>query len=489
MRTSSSRSSFLSASRVAKPVLAVSAVALVVTLAASCGGGGGQSNPPLPNVVITTLHQFLDVGERYLLDGSQTTDPNNEGGSLDDMTPTWRLISGGDDATVFDDHCEQNFGEICTENDNDHCSNDTNRYCHVDADCEDFGTCDLNSGTSSPDCTTGICGLELGNTLWQATFLANVAGPYNVRLSVIGSKSNGTKNIILDTYPSLYLAGSLIQFGGTKGGLLGPVADAAEYAPGASQGTPNPITGDLVVIDDSIGVLRVFDLITGDIIGSFGESDRFVNEPSALTFSAANGRLYVAQKNGDVLMFDGTTGLLVGSFGNVGLSPRAIRFSPTTGDLLVVGGIPGSGVKAFSADGTALGVLGDTATDVTTPVDLDFVGEEGDLVIADSAGRVVRCDSEGTDCGQFSAEADSLLPAGSPSAIVVNPSSEHTDNDVIIADPVNERVIACDSDGNDCSVFGDTEGQDSTYTDVFFAPGTAPTTTTSTSTTTTTTLN
>jgi hypothetical protein len=489
VRTSSSRPSFLSASRVATPVLVASAVALVVTLAASCGGGGGQSNPPLPNVVITALHQFVDVGERYFLDGTQTTDPNNEGGSVDDLEFSWRLISGGDENTKFDDHCQDDYDQICDENADDHCSNDTDRICNADSDCEDFGTCDLNSGTSSPDCDTGICGLEEGAILSKASFLANVAGPFDVRLSVVGSDSAGAKNMIVDTYPSLYVVGSIVQFGGTEGALVGPVADADVFAAGASEGTPNPATGDLVIIDDNVGVLRVFDLRTGKIKGSFGESDRFVNEPAALTFSNADGRLYVAQKNGKVLMFDGATGLLVGEFGNVGPNPEAMRFSPTTGNLLVVASVPGSGVKAFASNGTPLGVLGDTDTDVIEPVDIDFVGENSDLLIADRIGRVVRCDGDGTDCGQFAVEADNLLPLGSPSAIVVNPSAEYTENDVMIADPVNGRVIACDSDGVDCSIFGDTEELDSEFKDIFFAPSAAPTTTTSTSTTTTTTLN
>jgi hypothetical protein len=61
---------------------------------------------------------------------------------------------------------------------------------------------------------------------------------------------------------------------------------------------------------------------------------------------------------------------------------------------------------------------------------------------------------------------------------------------VLVSDPIGQRVIACDEDGDNCETFGETDDSDvqSNYLDLFFSPGTPPTTTTSTSTTTTTTL-
>src|SRR5262249_17968777 len=150
------------------------------------------------------------------LDGSNSTDPN---GDSSKMTFLWLLISGGEN-TKFDDHCKENFDEICTSNSDDHCSNDETRFCHTDSVFQNFVTCALNSGTTSPDCTTGICQLGLGGTNAIATLNANVAGPYGVRLTAIGSKSNGTKTITLNTFPSLYVVGSLFQFGGTEGALV-----------------------------------------------------------------------------------------------------------------------------------------------------------------------------------------------------------------------------------------------------------------------------
>ena len=59
---------------------------------------------------------------------------------------------------------------------------------------------------------------------------------------------------------------------------------------------------------------------------------------------------------------------------------------------------------------------------------------------------------------------------------------------MLIADRVSSYVVACTIDGAACDVFGDTEGQDSEYLDILFAPVVTPTPDTTTSTTTTTTL-
>ncbi len=461
--------------------------ALAVTgalVAGGCGSGGSQKNPPLPDVVIRAVAQFVDVGQRYELDGSESTDPNGDAASL---TFRWRLIAGGQD-TSFDDHCKDDFAEICVTNSDDPCSQDPSKFCNDNTDCGGFGVCQTNKGTSSPDCSTGICNIGLGDENPQATMVANVPGPFTVRLTAVGAKSNGTGTMILDTYPSLYVVGSLFAFGGTQGGAVGEVADAAEFASGAVKGAANPANGDLVIIDAAIGALRVFDLHTGAILGSFGESDRFVTDPTALAFRSDNGRLYVAQSDGSVLIFDGTSGLLVSNFGNVGANPTAMAFAPETGDLLVVNGVAGSGVQVFGSDGSSKGVLGETASEVAEPIDIDLLGDPATtLLIADSTGGVVSCGIDGNDCGPFG-NVSGMLAAGSPSALAVNPSFAHTDNAVLIADPVGKRVIACNESGDNCDTFGDTADLESDYSDVFFAPSTAPTTTTTLPATTTTTL-
>ncbi|MBI5505863.1 MAG: hypothetical protein HY899_13790 [Deltaproteobacteria bacterium] len=463
----------------------IAALAVAGALAAGgCGSGGSQDNPPLPDVVIRAVAQFLDVGQRYQLDGSDSTDPNGDSSKL---TYRWRLISGGPD-TKFDDHCKDDFEQICFTNSDDPCSDDAESFCHDNADCGEFGVCQTNKGTTSPDCTTGICNIGLGAENAQATMLANVAGPFTVRLTAVGASSNGTGTMILDTYPSLYVVGSLFEFGGTQGGAVGEVADAAEFAAGAVKGAADPVNGNLVVIDAAIGALRVFDVHTGAILGSFGESDRFVTDPTALAFRADNSRLYVAQSDGDVLIFDAATGLLISTFGNVGANPTALAFAAESGDLLVVNGAAGSGVRVFGADGSGKGVLGETASEVAEPIDVDLLGDPATaLLVADATGGVVKCGIDGNDCGPFGNVGDMLVD-GSPSALAVNPSSADTDNEVLIADPVGKRVIACDASGENCETFGDTADLESDYNDVFFAPSAAPTTTTTLPEATTTTL-
>jgi hypothetical protein len=453
--------------------------------AANCGGGGNQSNPPPPDVVIDAEADLVDVGQRFELDATASTDPN---GPSEDLTFAWRFIDGGDDDTKFDDHCRADFEEICFTNDDDTCSNAPDTFCNSDDDCPGIGTCNTNSGTTSPDCTTGICGIDEGDELDMATFIANVAGPFTIRVTGVGAESNGTETRVFDTFPSLFLIDTIWQFGGTEGALLGEFEEASEFAEDASEGASNPIDGNLVVIDDDIGILRVFDLRSGEALGAFGESDRFVDDPVAIAFHPDNDRLFVAEAGGRVLQFDSTTGLLVNVFTDVGPGAVSMKFSPETGHLLVVYGDAGSGVREFDEDGTSLGVLGETDTAVGEPVDLEFLGD--DLLIADNTGRVVLCNEDGEDCQAFSGDLDDMLSTGSPSSIAVNPSAEFTDNDVLVADPVNDRVIACRSNGTGCATFGETDDDEveSDYLDIVFSPGAAPTTTTSSSTTTTTTL-
>jgi hypothetical protein len=452
--------------------------------AANCGGGGNQSNPPPPDVVIEAESDLVDVGQRFELDATDSTDPN---GNSEELTFSWRIIDGGNEETEFDDHCRNDFEEICETNSDDTCNNDPEVFCNENADCPDLGTCNFNSGTESPDCTTGICGLFEGDELDKATFVANVAGPFTIRVTGVGSESNGTETRVFDTFPSLFLVDTIWEFGGTEGALLGEFEEAAEFAGDASEGASNPINGNLVIIDDEIGILRVFDLRTHEALGAFGESDRFVDDPVAIAFHPETDRLFVAEAGGRVLQFDSSTGLLVNVFTDVGPGAVAMTFSPDSGNLLVVYGDAGTGVHEFGEDGSDLGVLGETDTAVGEPVDLDFLGE--DLLIADRTGKVVLCGEDGEDCQSFSPDLDDMLSSGSPSSIAVNPSADYTENDVLIADPVGQRVIACRSNGTGCATFGETDDDDidSDYLDVFFSPGAAPTTTTTVSTTTTTT--
>ncbi len=417
------------------------------TFGLGCGSSDSINNPDRPVTVITVLSWILDVGQRYELDGTATTEPKDR-----ELEFIWKITEGGSD-TDFDSHCDDDFDEICLSNDDDPCNGQAGVFCDSNADCGEFGQCMTNQGSSSEDCTTGECRLGEGDEGEFATFVADVAGPFRVRLLAVSSAASDADSMVLGTFPSLYLVGSLISFGGTEGALVGEVADAATFAPNATRGVSIPSTGNILLVDPQLGVVREFDLQTGEVLGTFGETDQFVEDPVALAFDAGE-QLYVAEQGGEVKVFDGESGLLLSNFGNVGVGATAIGFSPASGNLLVVDGLTGSGVRAFDAAGAAQGVLGDTDTAVDEPADFDFLAD-GDLLVADATGDVIRCDGNGTACASF-ANAASMLEAGSPSAVAVNPSADDTGADVLIADPVGRRVIACDADAGTCEVFGET---------------------------------
>ncbi len=451
----------------------------VATLAAAgCGGGDDLSNPDLPVPVITAVSQFVDVGQRFELSAADSTEPEDR-----ELEFTWR-VSGTTAGTRFEDHCEDDFDQVCTANDDDTCLGDDSTFCATNSDCGAAGTCNFNSGTTSSECTTGICLVTRGNEGPEVTFVADIPGPFEVRLTAASSVATNITSRTFDTFPSLYLVGSLLQFGGTAGALVGAVADSDDFTPDAVAGVADPSSGNLLVLDANLGVVREYDVYDSSIVGPFGEVDRFSTSPAALAFDAGD-RLFVIDTDGSTRIYSAGSGLLVRNFGNVGaVTPgrAAAAFDPASGELLLVRG--GAGVERFSTGGAALGILGETAAAVAEAVDLLFT-PDGDLLIADNTGDVVRCDGDGTDCDSLG-DLDGLLADGSPSAIAVNPSLDYEpDAALLVADPVGGRVVVCDIDGEGCGVFGDTDSVDSDFSDVFFAPSVAPTTTTTSTTTTT----
>ncbi len=454
-------------------------------LLAACGGSSSLSNPESPNAVATAAARIVDVGGRYELSGASSTDPS---GREDQFSFTWSIVNPGAN-TRFDDHCADDFAEICTSNVDDRCRDVPDTLCTTNADCGEFDECKLGSGTSSDQCTTGRCAIGDGDTNESATFVADVPGPFEVRMVVQTDAASDIDTIILDTYPSLYVVGSLLAFGGTGGAFLGELTDAAVFAAGASAGASNPLNGDLLLIDSSIGVLRRFDLRSGEVLGAFGESDAQVDSPVALAFDQ-DGDLYVAQADGVVKVFDGETGLLISSLSGIGSDVVAIAISPLSGDLLVADAVPAAGIRAYGLDGTSKGVLGSTSTAADRIVDFAFYGDPVEaLFIADRSGTVIYCAPDGTSCAEFAGLA-SLLGAAGPSAIAVNPSAVDTSAQILIADPSDSgRVIACDESGTTCTTFGETgDGGaggafSSSFKDIFFAPPVMPTSTTVTTTT------
>ena len=489
-------------------------VSVLTVLAASCGGTGGLSSPKFPNVVISFSNFLVDVGQRFQLDGSSSTDPNGRG-----LDFAWSFVNP-DSQSSFDDRCLAVPAEICSSNDDDPCSVSASIFCANNADCPLGELCLVNTGTTSSDCSTGRCEIGLGSQREQASFLADVAGPYSTRLTADDGSASATTVTVLDTYPSLFLVGSLRAFGGTLGGDLGEFGDGPTFANGATAGASNPADGNLIVIvpTGSGGVVREFDLHTGRVLGTFGETASAVSDPQALAFDS-NGDLYVADGDGTVSVFQGEgagKGLFLSVFGDVtgaGQNVAAMAFSPVNGDLLVVDGAAGQGIREYSAaDGSLIGVLGQTATAVAQAVDLAFLpsyvcrhdgatscnldadcealdptskcvaGAPATLLIADKAGDVIACDTVGNGCASFGNAAASLS-AGGPTAVAVNPSGGATGAKVLISDAAVGAVVGCDADAMSCSAFGQTSGVASAFRDVFYAPPTTPTTTSTTSTT------
>jgi len=488
------------------------AALLSAWLAGACGSSGGENNPDLPVVVIIPENLLVDVGQRVQLDGSESTDPEGPNSGLQFF---WSALN--ETATVtFDDRCEDDLEQICDENSDDRCAEAQTVDCATNADCNvgncdpgtdeceekqtvfcnsnddcEEGTCATNSGTTSPDCTSGICGIGDGREQSIASFVTPAPGPYEIRLLAEGEKSNNVGTRLVDTYPSLYLVGGpLFVFGGTGGAVVGEVADAASFAPNAVRGAGDPLNGNLLLADPVLGVVREFDYRTQSIVGTFGET-AVLDQPVALAFNAANS-LYVADADGTVDVFSGDSGLRQGTFGDVTLALEqvtSLAFVPTSGNLLVVDGRPGVGLREFDTSGAFVGIYGDTATAVGQAVDATFLAEPAPaLLIADAAGDVKICSVDGTGCGSFGSVASQLAVNG-PTAIAVNPAASFVPSSaVLVADKVNEYVVACAADGTGCSAFGETSGNGSQYLDIFFTPPTTPTPDTTTTSTTSTTL-
>jgi len=455
----------------ARQVLVFGAVGLSV---AACGSSGGQSNPPLPLVDVAVDSQLVDVGQQYRLDASGSYDPQNKG----DLDYFWTLLLPPGSKTAIQDHCDDDFNEICTRN-YDACAGDATQICTTNADCDGVD-CIENLATTSPDCTTGQCNVNEGAKSAVMTFVADTPGPYAARVLVSTSNANNTGSVQLNTYPSLFVLGSLFAFGGTEGHLVAQYAEPDIYAQGAASIAAQPVLGNLLLAipkqGDQPGRVLEFSSRDGRYKGLFGDTSNFVFSPIAMTFDE-NTRLFVANSGGRVQIFD-DLGRFIRELGTVaqGLEEvAAIAISPVTGELLVVDGRSGEPVRRYDvATGDALGTLGNIETVANTPIDLAFFGDPvTDLFVADAAGALVRCDPDGTACADV-APASGFLASGGPTSLAINPAADETDADVLVADAVNKAVIACSADGTSCSVFGDTQDLDSQYLDLTFAPPAVP---------------
>ncbi len=457
-------------------LFAASAVALA--LAAGCGGSSSQSSPQPPDARLGFESFLVDIGDLFELNGSASTSPR--GGRLDYQ---WSFVNS-DSASTFADRCGSAPAEKCTVN---------------------------------ADCSVGSCAVGFGDSNEFATFGADVAGPYSVRLVADDGTASATDVRVLQTHPSLFVVGSLRAFGGTSGTDLGEFGATGTFATGAVSGASNPADGNIFVIvpTPAGGIVREFDLRTGQIIANPNDETDSVSDPQALAFDG-NGQLFIADADGTVSRFAAQApgkGLFLGVLGDVTAgseSVAAMAFSPVNGALLVVDGAVGAGLRRYNENtGNPQGVFGDTAGAAGRAVDLAFLsalvcrhdtavscntsadcealssaskcmpGDAALLLIADATGDVIACDPDGTSCASFGSVAASV---SAPTSVVANPSGGFTDSKVLISDPSVGAVIGCGAAGNNCTTFGATSGVSSAFKDIFFAPPRTPTTTTTTTT-------
>ncbi len=470
--------------------------------AGGCGGGGGN-NAPTPSVSrIDTPDGLTDVGLQVLLDGRSSFDPTDQG-----LRYFWTLIRPSGSDAAYQDHCAEpsldgctgdpisdcDIPNVCTTNDDKTCVVDDEQICETNADCSCpesdpdcgllGGDCDPVSGTVSAECPTGRCDVDEGRAMDFATFIADLPGPYTVRLlTQATNNANDVATRVIRTNPSLFLVGSLIEFGGTQGNLVGVSPDAEIFAPNATAGAANPITGNLVVAVPSPPVIREFDFRTRTVVGAFGETSIFPEVAVALAFDERV--LWVAYASGIVRRFDAATGLFIDAFGDVtgpGQSVSAIAVAPQQGNLFVADATPGNGVREYQRLTAAESAFGETALAVNEATDLVFRGDPVfDVLITDGTGDVIQCNPAGLACTPFGAAAASLV-GSAPSAIALNPSIVAGDAAVLVSTSEGSggRVIACTDDGSSCSDFGDTGAVIGGFFDIVFAPTEGPTTTTS----------
>ena len=464
------------------PSVILAAALALSWLSAGCGSGDSLSAPASPGAEIVPASYIVDVGGRYQLDASGSTDPVGGG-----LTYSWRLFAPTGSAAVLEDHCEDNPLEVCASNDDDVCS-DGLGFCASDDDCEAGATCLFNTGSVSSQCTTGMCRMGEGDEGTNASFVADLAGSYEVRLVTFTSQGGTDIEVAhLETFPTLYVVGSLAGFGGTEGAALAELDDPDVFAPDATRGAANPVTGNLLLLDRTLGEIREFSAVDGSVIGSFGQTSQ-LTDPVDLAFSET-GELYVVEGDGVVSVFNAANGLFVSVFGDVTSGAEEvinIAISPLTGELLAVDGRAGEPARRYDASGF-LGDLGETSV-AGRLVDIAFAGGlPGSLFLADATGNLYRCSADGSSCA-VSAAADGLLAGGGPSAVAGNPSyafSGASSAAVLLADAVNGWVVACNEAATSCQVFGDTDTLSSDFSDLFYGPTETPTTTSTSSTTTT----
>lgn len=449
----------------------IAAVCLAL-VAGGCGSGGGRNTPTPPDADLEVEANPVDVGQRVVLDGGDSTDPEGDDSAI---LYLWTMLPPFNSDTEFESHCsgdsvEDGASEVCTTG---VCDADGTTECTNDLDCAELdpSTCD----TGCPDGET--CLVEFARTMDYATFVPDVGGSYEVRMLIDGDEASDIALTRIVTNSTLYVVGSLLGFGGTQGGFIGASQDAADFAAGATTGVSSPVDGNIMLAVPAPARVREFDGSDATIVGTFGETDDFSDIPVALAYDPSRN-LNVAYTDGVVRVFDGTLGLFLRVFGDVTAGAEelaAMNFSQDSGELFVVDGRAGQPLRVYDSSG---GFLRTADTGAARATDLVFRGDPAiDLLVSDFTGDVIRCDTDGANCAVLGDTAALVGSAVQLLAIEVNPAQSPPEEAALLVADFNTRVVGCNADVTACSDFGETTGQSSTYADLLFAPPVSPTTT------------
>jgi DNA-binding beta-propeller fold protein YncE len=199
-----------------------------------------------------------------------------------------------------------------------------------------------------------------------------------------------------------------------------------------------------VFISDINGV-KMYDDQNGDYLGIFGDtSGEFV---MGLVSHPITGNLLVGHSQGFIQEYDGETGALIGIFGNAAdhlSSPIGLLFHPVSGNLLILedGGSP----KVQEYDGTTgnfISHFGDTAANLTP-----FVGNS--MAISPITGNLLVSDR--SDVKEFSGTTGAFVGVFGDTAANLGSAVD------IAFDPVGGNLFVADRSNDDIREFEATSG-------------------------------
>ncbi len=224
----------------------------------------------------------------------------------------------------------------------------------------------------------------------------------------------------------------------------------------------HPTTGHLLVADNGSGNVGIheFDIQNDSYLGIFGNTDT-ITSPGALLFHPVSGNLLANKVPVDVQEIDGTTGNVIGTFGDTGANltiqtQGGFAVHPTSGNLFMVDTF---GVQEFDADGNFVQTFGTTGTNLNFPADLIFHPVTGNLLVADFGNDDVR-EFDGTD-GSFVGVFGDTGDLTGPDTLAFHPQ----DNSLLIGDSDGSIKSFNGTTGALIGPFGQTTGNAGRATD------------------------